>query len=120
MSQQRGVCRCTESRKSVGIRVEDIFQDGAKSCTRSAQLGASRSQCVDGVRVNEVERNVLAAVGALGDACARTARDARQNLEAAIETSANHAARAPEYCSSDTCSPQLTGLPLSSTCCIAM
>jgi hypothetical protein len=85
MSQQRGVCRCTESRKSIGIRVEDIFEDGAKSCDCSSQLGASRSQCVDGVRVNEVERNVLAAVRALGDACARTARDACQNLEPPVQ-----------------------------------
>src|SRR3954470_7060896 len=31
-----------------------------------------------------------------------------------------HAARPPAYCSSVTCSPQVTGLPVSSFCCMAM
>jgi hypothetical protein len=85
MSHQRGVCRCTQFRKSVGIRVQDIFEDAAKSCDCSAQLSGSRSQCVDGVRVDEVEWNILAAVRARGRACARTARDACQNLQPPVQ-----------------------------------
>src|SRR4051794_2598390 len=101
------------------ILVGDVARDAERAVTEVGQLvgGGAKRLLVD---VGEHHRGARCGESAGGaEPHAGAGAGAERDLAGEVVRRV-HADRPPAYCSSLTCSPHVTGLPLSSFCCMAM
>ena len=101
------------------VLVGDVAGDAERTVAGGGQLVGRGAQRLL-VDVGEHDRGARGGEGA-GGVEAHAGAGAGDERDLAAEVVGRvHADRPPPYCSSLTCSPQVTGLPVSSFCCMAM